>query len=115
RPLALPSTVLQPPPAARALRAVNRARCWDEFRAACSQWATPAMNLLYADSEGNIGYQMVGQIPVRGRGEGLVPSPGWSGQYEWRSAPLPFEEMPTAFNPPDGLWANANHNPAKRS
>ena len=61
---------------------INRASSWDEFRAAASQWGTPALNMLYADVEGNIGYQMVGQIPVRDGGEGLVPSPGWSGQYE---------------------------------
>ena len=46
--------------------------------------ARPAMNLIYADVDGNIGYQMVGRVPIRARGEGLVPSPGWSGQYEWQ-------------------------------
>jgi len=114
RPLALRSMVLEAPSAASAVLAINRAACWDEFRAATSRWGTPAMNVLYADTEGNIGYQMVGHIPVRARGEGLVPSPGWSGQYEWQ-APLPFDQMPTAFNPPDGLWANANHNAARTS
>ncbi len=114
RPLALRSMVLEAPSAARAVLAINRATCWDEFRAAARDWGTPAMNLLYADSEGNIGYQMVGRIPVRARGEGLVPSPGWSGQYEW-GEPLPFDQLPSAFNPPDGLWANANHNAARNS
>lgn len=115
RPLALRSKVLEAPSAARAVLAINRAQCWDEFRSACATWGTPAMNLVYADAEGNIGYQMVGHIPVRLRGEGLVPSPGWSGQYEWRSESVPFAEMPTAFNPSDGLWANANQNPARNS
>ena len=72
------------------------------------------MNLVYADADGNIGYQMVGRVPMRARGEGLVPSPGWSGQYEWQRH-VPFDELPRAFNPPDGLWANANHNVAKNS
>jgi penicillin amidase len=112
RPLALRSMVLEAPSAATGLLAVNRARCWEEFRAAAANWGTPAINLVYADAEGNIGYQMAGRIPVRARGEGLVPSPGWSGQYEWRDT-VPFEDLPSAHNPPDGLWANANHNPAK--
>ena len=43
-----------------------------------------------------------------------MPSPGWSGQYEWRGT-IPFDELPKAFNPPDGLWASANHNIAKKS
>jgi penicillin amidase len=114
RPLALRSMVLEAPSAATAILAINRAASWDEFRAAARQWGTPAMNLTYADVDGNIGYQMVGSVPVRDRGQGLVPSPGWTGQYEWRGA-IPFEELPRAFNPPDGVWANANHNVAKRS
>ncbi len=114
RPLALRSTVLEAPSAAAALLGINRATSWDEFRTAARGWGTPAMNLTYADAEGNIGYQMVGSVPIRQRGEGLVPSPGWSGQYEW-SGVIPFDDLPCAFNPPDGLWANANHNVAKKS
>jgi penicillin amidase len=114
RPLALRSMVLDAPSAAAALLEINRASSWDTFLEAASKWGTPAMNLTYADAEGNIGYQLVGQIPIRERGEGLVPSPGWSGQYEWRGT-IPFDDLPSAFNPADGLWANANHNVAKKS
>ena len=114
RPLALRSMVLEAPSPGAALLQLNRAANWDEFRAAASQWGTPAMNLVYADVAGNIGYQMVGHVPVRARGEGLVPAPGWSGQYEWRST-IPFDDLPRAFNPPDGLWANANHDVARKS
>jgi penicillin amidase len=114
RPLALRSMVLEAPSPAAVLFELNRATSWDEFRSAARHWGTPAMNLLYADTAGNIGYQMVGHVPVRARGEGLVPSPGWSGEYEWREC-VPFDDMPSAFNPPDGLWANANHNPARKS
>jgi penicillin G amidase len=112
RPLALRSMVLEAPSAASAMLAINRATSWDEFRAAASRWGSPSMNLLYADVDGHIGYQMVGSVPVRDRGEGLVPSPGWSGQYEWAGT-IDFDDLPRAFNPPDGLWANANHNVAK--
>ena len=114
RPLAMRSMVLEGASAAAALLDINRAVSWDEFRAAARRWGTPAMNLTYTDADGNIGYQMVGRVPVRQRGEGLVPSPGWSGQYEW-SGTIPFDDLPTAFNPPDGLWANANHNVAKNN
>jgi penicillin amidase len=114
RPLALRSTVLEAASAASALLLINRATSWGEFRVAASRWGTPAMNLTYADTEGNIGYQFVGCVPIRERGEGLVPSPGWTAQYEWRGS-IPFEELPSAFNPPDGLWANANHNVARKS
>jgi penicillin amidase len=107
RPLALRSMVLEAPTTLLGLLDLNRASGWDAFRAALSHWGTPSLNVLYADVEGNIGYQMVGHIPVRARGEGLVPSPGWSGQYEWTGT-LAFDDLPRAFNPPDGLYANAN-------
>jgi penicillin G amidase len=114
RPLALRSMVLEAPSAASAILGINLATSWDEFRAAARRWGTPAMNLTYADVDGNIGYQLVGRVPVRERGEGLVPSPAWTGQYEWRGT-IPFDDLPHAFNPPDGLWASANHNVAKKS
>ena len=114
RPLAMRSMVLEAESAASAILAINRAASWDEFRAAASRWGTPTMNLTYADTDGNIGYQMVGSVPVRERGEGLVPSPGWTGQYEWRGT-IPFDELPRAFNPSDGLWANANQHVATSS
>jgi penicillin amidase len=114
RPLALRSMVLEAPSPAAALLELNRAASWDQFRSAASHWGTPPLNITYADVDGNVGFQMVGHIPVRERGEGLVPSPGWSGQYEWRGK-LDFDDLPNAFNPADGLWANANHNMAKHS
>ncbi len=114
RPLALRSMVLEAPSTAAALLDINRATSWDEFRIAARRWGTPPLNITYADAEGNIGFQMVGHVPARERGEGLVPSPGWSGQYEWRGT-IDFDDLPCAFNPPDGLWANANHDVSKKS
>ena len=114
RPLSLRSMVLEAPNALPALLRINRASSWDEFRDAARCWGTPAVNIMYADVDGNIGSQMVGHVPIRARGEGLVPAPGWSGQYEW-SGHLSFDDLPMAFNPPDGLWASANHNLARKS
>lgn len=114
RTLALKSTALEAPQMASALVRLNRARDWDEFREACSRWTSASFDTVYADVAGNIGHQMVGLVPVRARGEGLVPSPGWTGQYEWTGY-VPFDELPRIFNPSDGLWATANHNLAKDS
>ena len=99
RPLAMRTMVLEAQSAASAILGINRAASWDEFRAAASRWGTPAMNLTYADVDGNVGYQLVGSVPVRERGEGLVPSPGWTGQYEWR-ATIPFDELPRSARIP---------------
>lgn len=86
----------------------NKARDFEEFREAARQFDAPAQNLLYADVEGNIGYQMPGRIPVRAEGRGLVPVPGWTGEYEWEEY-VPFEELPALLNPDSGYIVTANN------
>jgi penicillin amidase len=70
-----------------AIFGLNRARNWDDFRAACAKWDAPGMNVVYADVDGHIGYQLVGKVPVRKRGEGFLPAPG-DGSHD--CAPAPF-------------------------
>ena len=85
------------------------AQTWDEFRVAAAQFAAPAQNLVYADIEGNIGYQTPGNIPIRAEGHsGLYPVPGWTGEYEWGDY-IPFEDLPYAYNPPEGYIVTANN------
>jgi penicillin amidase len=71
----------------------------------------PSQNVVYADVAGNIGYQYVAHIPRRRSGHGLLPSPGWTDAGEWDGW-LPFEELPHAFNPPQGYALSANNKPA---
>jgi penicillin amidase len=87
---------------------LDQARNWQEFRDALSFFAYPPQNIVYADFEGNIGYQANGAIPIRAKGQGLVPVPGWTGEYEW-SGYIPFDELPSAFNPPAHFIATANN------
>ncbi|MCP4708788.1 MAG: penicillin acylase family protein, partial [Planctomycetes bacterium] len=56
---------------------------WADFRAAVSAMTCPALNLVYADTSGNIGYQFCGKIPLRRNGIGRFPHPAWSGAYDW--------------------------------
>ncbi len=92
----------------RSILLLDRARSWDEFRHALSYWDAPGQNFVYADVEGNIGYQATGRIPIRAAGDGSMPVPGWSGEYEWVGT-IPFEELPWAFNPPEGYIVTANN------
>jgi penicillin amidase len=64
--------------------------------------------LIYADVDGNIGYQMPGNIPIRAKGDGRLPVPGWTDEYEWTGY-IPFDKLPSAFNPPQGFIATANN------
>lgn len=101
-------TGLQPNRSMDALLRINVASDFAEFRSAAKLLAAPSQNLVYADTEGNIGYQLPGAIPVRGRGDGDTVSPGWDTDFDW-SGLIPFEELPWAENPPDGFIVAANN------
>ncbi len=107
-PLALRWTALEPSTQLAALHHMNRARNCLEFREALRGWAVPIQNTVYADTGGNIGYSFPGKVPIRARGDGRVPVPGWTGEYEWTGY-IPFEELPHLYNPPQGYVASANN------
>ena len=108
QPLALSWTALQPGTLVRSILLLNRASNWEEFREALCYWDVPSQNFVYADVEGNIGYQAPGRIPIRAKGNGSTPVPGWTGEYEWVGY-IPFDELPRAFNPPEGYIVTANN------
>ncbi len=87
---------------------MNQSKTWEEFRAACSYSHIPALNMVWADRKGNIGWQVVGITPVRKGFSGMVPLKG-DGSQEW-SGYLPILERPNAFNPSTGFLASANQN-----
>jgi penicillin amidase len=92
------------------LLSLNRARNWTEFREALRAFAGPGLNYVYADIEGNVGYQAAGLLPRRVGFSGDIPLDGTSGKNEW-SGFLDFEELPSAYNPPSGVVVSANQNP----
>lgn len=113
-PLALRWTSQEPETMALAFHLMNRARDCREFHEALRHFTPPNQNLVYADTAGNIGYTYAGRLPVRARGDGRLPVPGWSGEYEWTGY-VPFDELPHLYNPPQGYIATANNRVADRS
>jgi penicillin amidase len=108
-PMALRWTALDGTYLFKAVTMINTASNWEEFREALQYWDVPSQNFVFADLDGNIGYQTPGKIPIRAEGhQGLVPVPGWTGEYEWQGY-IPFEEMPNVYNPPTGFIATANN------
>ena len=105
--VALRWTALDPGRTADALVALNRATDWASFRSAASLFEVPSQNIVYADVDGNIGYQAPGRIPRRGRGDGTWPMPGWDPAYNWTGF-LPFAQLPSVFNPDEGWIVTAN-------
>ncbi len=86
----------------------DRARNFEEFQEAGLLFAAPSQNLLYADTAGNIGYQMPGNIPIRAKGDGTLPVPGWTDEYEWMGF-IPYDELPAVLNPESGYIVTANN------
>jgi penicillin amidase len=70
----------------------------------------PAQNIVYADVDGNIGYLLAADIPVRAKGDGTMPVPGWTGEYEWTGY-VPFSRLPQTVNPPEEFIVTANNKP----
>jgi penicillin amidase len=89
---------------------IDRAQNWQQFTTAISRWTGPGSNFVYADVDGNIGYHAAGYLPKRHGFLGDVPLDGSSGNFEWDGY-IPFDQLPTAYNPPGGIIATANQNP----
>ena len=88
-----------------------RARSYAQFRQAFAHWPLLPLNVVYADSAGTIGWQMIGQIPRRKSGVGLLPSVATHPESGWEHDLIPFEQMPSVENPSRGFWVTANQNP----
>ncbi len=93
---------------AGAFHAINRARDWPEFRQALRDFHSPQLNIVYADTAGTIGFAAPARVPIRKRGNGRAPVPGWSGDYDWIGF-VPFEGLPMTVNPPSGRFVAANN------
>jgi penicillin amidase len=89
---------------------LNRAGNWKEFTAALARYPGPGQNFVYADVDGNIGYQATGMLPIRKNFDGDVPVDGSSGDFEWDGF-IPFDQLPASYNPPRGWIVTANQNP----
>ncbi len=105
---ALSWTALRDRDHATALRSLDLASDWTEFRSALSQLVGPNLNFGYADVDGHIGYQDAGRLPVRIGFDGWLPAVGTDPRQRW-GGDLPFASMPHALDPPAGVVATANN------
>ncbi len=107
RDLALQWTLLSPHAVRLPFLRINQASNWQEFTAALRDFKVPMQNCVYADAEGNIGYYAAGLVPIRKQGNGAVPVPGSTDDYDWTGF-IPFDDLPHSYNPPSGMIATAN-------
>jgi penicillin amidase len=92
----------------RSLHLLRRARNWAQFKNAMETFRAVSQNVIYADRAGNIGLYCCASVPIRPGGHGIAVMPGWTDAHDWQGM-VPFDDLPHAFNPPDGLLASANN------
>ena len=85
---------------------IDQARTWGEFRQALSFHRMPALNWVWADTGGTIGWQVAGAAPIRRGYSGLLPAPA-DGRHEWDGR-LPVLQLPHLANPALGAFGTAN-------
>tara|TARA_B100000029_G_scaffold376326_1_gene370878 strand:- start:9206 stop:11578 length:2373 start_codon:yes stop_codon:yes gene_type:complete len=89
---------------------MNRANSANEFREALRPWIVPTFSFVFADLKGHIGYQASGRLPIKkdwNRGYRR----GWDPKHQWNET-IPFEEMPSISDPPNGWVRSANNRTA---
>ncbi len=107
-PLVIHWTALEPSTTTRAIVGLNEAQNWQEFCDALMYFDVPSQNVVYADIEGNIGYQTAGKIPIRSANHsGVAPVPGWTDEYEWQGY-IPYDNLPRLLNPDRDYIVTAN-------
>jgi len=109
--LALAWTGLEPTFEVVAFQRLNTARGLADYEAALKNLTVPALNVIYADLDGNIAIAPHGALPIRKRGLGRWPVDGASGDYDW-AGNIPDDQLPFALNPTQHFLASANGRPA---
>ncbi len=102
-------TANEPTKELEAILTLNKAKDWDSFEKGLEEFKAPAQNFVFADNKGNIAFKSNGNIPIRKKGNGVLPVPGYLSEYSW-SGYIPFNELPEINNPESGFIATANTN-----
>ena len=85
---------------------LSRAQSVEKASDASREIRAISLNMLFADAS-NIGWQVTGRFPNRREGEGLLPSPGWEGRYDWDGYADPMLH-PYDQDPAQGWLGTAN-------
>lgn len=80
----------------------------EDFHRALADVNGIMLNVVFADSDGNLGWVSSGKVPVRAEGTGTVPTPVTDGADTWLGW-IPFDEMPQVMNPAEGWIGTCNH------
>lgn len=101
-------TALQSTQELQAILNIDKAKNWGQFEKALNDFKAPAQNFVFASKDGTIAYKANGLIPIRKRGDGQFPVPGYSADYGWNGY-IDYSRLPKVVNPDSGYIATANN------
>jgi penicillin amidase len=90
-----------------------RAKSADELRSYLGKLTFIMLNFVFADTGGNIGWHTTGRLPIRSQGESITPYTVKDSVDNWKGW-IPFDKMPSDFNPEKGWLGTCNHNTVKK-
>ncbi len=99
-----PVETIKPPLGMDKLMSARSAR---EVRASLGRMDFMAFNFVFADTDGNIGWQTSGKLPIRSQRDGTIPFEVKDEKDNWAGW-IPFEQMPQDFNPKKGWVGTCN-------
>ena len=91
------------------LERIMKARTAEEVREGLRDITTVMLNFVYADVNGHYGWQTTGRLPIRARGNGLIPLQVTDDRDDWKGW-IPFDKMPHSSDPARGWVGTCNHN-----
>ena len=89
---------------------LNKARSLEDFVAAQKRFVAPQQNIFFATQDGTIAFGSPALVPLRDGHDGSLPVDGANRSRIWTGF-LPFDALPQAVNPPEGILINANNRP----
>ena len=89
-------------------RILEKGSSIQDFIQAMDMIIVPNQSWVAADADGHIAYLPGGLVPIRRKGIGALPVPGWTGDYDWTGF-IPLMELPHAIDPERGWMATANN------
>ncbi len=90
---------------------LNRAKNYEDYKAALSHFTAPAQNFVFASNEGDIALWITGKLPNKWEHQGRTVSDGTDPLYDWQGW-VPFEHNPHIKNPERGFVSSANQESA---
>lgn len=108
RVLSIRWTALEPSSELKAIVQMNRARNVEQLLQALRHFDDPHQNVVFADTAARIGYWMIGRVPLRRGGDGVLPADAADGAHDWEGF-LGFDSHPHLLDPEEGFIVTANN------